>query len=59
MEIEKVKCSFCKYERFISLQINDLNGAQKLQQLYKCKNCGYFHTRKRYLVPKTFKMTPL
>ena len=38
MKINKVICSFRKHERFIYLKINnDLNGAQKLQQMYKCR----------------------
>ena len=57
--IYKIKCSFLDYERFIYLEVNDLNETRKLQQLYKCKNCGYFHIRSRYLLPKTFKMSAL
>ena len=38
MKIWKITCSLCKHERFIYLKVtNDLNGARKLQQLYKCK----------------------
>ena len=38
MKICKITCSFRKYERFIYLKvINDLNGARKLQQMYKYK----------------------
>ena len=38
MKINKIICSFRKHERFIYLKINnDLNGAQKLQQMYKCR----------------------
>ena len=38
MKICKITCSFRKHERFIYLKvINDLSGARKLQQMYKCK----------------------
>ena len=38
MKINKVISSFWKHERFIYLKINNnLNGARKLQQMYKCK----------------------
>ena len=38
MKIYKITCSFRKHERFIYLKVNnDLNGARKLQQMYKCK----------------------
>ena len=38
MKICKITCSFRKHERFIYLKVtNDLNGARKLQQMYKCK----------------------
>ena len=38
MKICKITCSFRKHERFIYLKLtNDLNGARKLQQMYKCK----------------------
>ena len=38
MKICKITCSFRKHERFIYLKVtNDLNGAGKLQQMYKCK----------------------
>ena len=38
MKICKITCSFRKHERFIYLKvINDLSGARKLQQIYKCK----------------------
>ena len=38
MKINKIICSFRKHERFIYLKINnDLNGARKLQQMYKCR----------------------
>ena len=43
MKIYKITCSFRKHERFIYLKIiNDLNGAGKLQQMYKCKNVVIF-----------------
>ena len=38
MKICKITCLFHKHERFIYLKvINDLSGAQKLQQMYKYK----------------------
>ena len=38
MKINKIISSFREHERFIYLKINnDLNGAQKLQQMYKCR----------------------
>ena len=38
MKIGKITCSFRKHGRFIYLKVtNDLNGARKLQQMYKCK----------------------
>ena len=38
MKICKITCSFREHERFIYLKLtNDLNGARKLQQMYKCK----------------------
>ena len=38
MKINKIICSFSKHERFNYLKINnDLNGARKLQQMYKCR----------------------
>ena len=47
IRIFKIRCIFCKHQENFKLEVDSFNELRKLQQLYKCKKCGYRNVKSR------------
>ena len=47
IRIFKIRCIFCKHHKNFKLEVDSFNELRKLQQLYKCKKCGYRNVKSR------------
>ena len=47
IRIFRIRCIFGKHQENFKLEVDSFNELRKLQQLYKCKKCGYRNVKSR------------
>ena len=52
IKIYQIRCSFCMQQENFKLEVDSFNELRQLQQLYKCRKCGYFYIKGRRIEPK-------
>ena len=52
IKIYQIHYGFCTQQENFKLEVDSFNELQQLQQLYKCRKCGYFYIKGRRIKPK-------
>ena len=52
IKIYQIRSGFCMQQENFKLEVDSFNELRQLQQLYKCRKCGYFYIKGRRIEPE-------